>query len=86
MPYIFRLQFLCKQAVAIQKNVKNIAKSSYKGVKLKISYFTRKRLNGIYKDVTTDQSKSSNATLIVCILAKHTRDFILEETNMFQNP
>ena len=49
-----------------KKNVKNIVNSTFRSVKLKISHYTRKSLNGIHKDVTADHNKSKVIYRFVC--------------------
>ena len=53
----FRLPYLSKKAKALEKNVKNVVNSSFISVQLRISHFTRKPMNGIYKNVTADLEK-----------------------------
>ena len=48
------MPYLGKEATALEKNVKNTVHSTFKSVQLIVSPFTRKPLNGIYKDVTAD--------------------------------
>ena len=52
-PVYLRLPYLGRKAIALENNVKNIVNSTFRSVQLRISHFTRKPLNGIYKDITT---------------------------------
>ena len=58
-PVCLRLTYLGKEAIALENNVKVIVNSTFRYVLLTISHFTRKLLNSIYKDTTTDQEKSN---------------------------
>ena len=56
-PVNLRLPYLGREAIALENNVKNIVNSTFRSVQLRIIYFTRKPLNGICKDTTTDHKK-----------------------------
>ena len=56
-PVYLRLPYLGKEATAQENNIKNTVNSTFRSVQLRISHFTRKQLNEIYKDVTADQEK-----------------------------
>ena len=58
-PVYLRLPYLGREAIALESNVKNIVNSTFRSVQLRISYFTRKPLNGICKDTTADHEKSN---------------------------
>ena len=53
-----RLPYLGKEMLSVEKNIKSVVNSTFRSVNLRISHFTRKPLNGIYKDVSTDLEKS----------------------------
>ena len=57
-PIYLRLQYLGKEATTLEKNVKNTVNSTFRSVQPRISHFTRKPLNRIYKDVTADLEKN----------------------------
>ena len=53
-PIYLRLPCLGNEATVLEKNVKKFGNSTFRSVKLRVSHFTRKPLNGIYKNVTAD--------------------------------
>ena len=57
-PIYLRLPYLGKEATALENNVKNTVNSTFRSVQLRISHYTRKPLNGTYKDVIADLEKS----------------------------
>ena len=66
MPYIFKTAYLGKEATTIEKNVKNTVNPTFRSVQLRISHFTRKPLNGIFKDFTANLQKSKVIFRFIC--------------------
>ena len=59
-PVYLRLPCLGREEIALENNVKHIVYSTFRNVQLRISHFTRKPLNGIYKDATGCQVTIDN--------------------------
>ena len=56
-PVYLPLPCLGKDAIFLETIIKYTVRNTYSAVKLRIAHFIRKRLNGIYKDVTPDHEK-----------------------------
>ena len=76
-PVYLRLPYLGKQEKFLESKVKN----TFGVVNLRISHFTKKPLNGKYKDFTPDPEKTTlytnwNFTVIVSTLGEHLKYYI----------
>ena len=58
-PVYLRLSYLGKEAKLLENKVKETINSTFEGVNLIKTHFTRKPLNGIFKDVTPDPEKNN---------------------------